>query len=232
MTKPGQRHSASARRIYEILRSDIALGRRHPRERLIEADLAEQFRSNRPAVREALTMLAQIGLVVSVPNKGASVAELGLRELQQIYGLRIELEALAAAWIPLPLDATALAELESIQERHDRAIEDRRYREILRLNEVFHATLNAHCGNRHLEEMIALMADRGLTARYSAAMDEAYLAAARADHWEIIEAIRAGDRDRLVAAMRVHNGRGRDWYSARLKQRGEEPGPEALKRAG
>lgn len=232
MTRSSQRHSAAARRIYEILRSDIALGRLHPRERLIEADLAEQFQSNRPAVREALAMLTQIGLVVSVPNKGASVAELGLQELQQIYALRIELEALAAAWIPLPLEPTAIAELEAIQERHDRAIEDRRYREILRLNEVFHVTLNACCGNRHLEEMIALMADRGLMARYSAAMDETYLAAVRADHWEIIEAIRAEDRERLVAVLRVHNGRGRDWYSARLRQRGEGRGPEALRRAG
>lgn len=216
-----QRISAAARQIYETLRSDIALGRLHPRERLVEADLAEQFRSNRPAVREALSMLTRTGLIRYAPNKGMSVAELDLDELEQIYRMRIELEALAASWLPLPFPADALAELEAIQAEHSRAVEERRFREIVRLNEAFHAALNARCGNRHLEEMIELMAGRGLLARYSASMDQAYLAAVREDHWAIVDALRACDRERLVVVMRRHNGRGLEWYSARLRQRAE-----------
>jgi len=228
MKNTNQRASASARMIFESLKSDIALGRLHPRQRLIEAELVEQFKSNRPAVREALSMLTQIGLIVYVPNKGVSVAELDLDELQQIYRMRIELEALAAAWMPLPFPPSALAELQAIQEKHSRAVEEGRYRDILRLNEQFHATLNAQCGNHHLEEMIELMASRGMLARYSAMMDQAYLIAVRDDHWAIIDAIRMEDRKRLVSMMRLHNSRGRDWFSMQLRKRNEQIGAETL----
>ncbi len=216
-----QRISSSAKFIFESLKTDIALGRFHPRERLIEKELVERFKSHRPAVREALSLLTQIGLIVHVPNKGVSVAELSLEELTKIYEMRIELEDLAARWIPLPLSQDAIGKLEDIQKDHGEAVANRRFREIFRLDMLFHSTLNSHCGNHHLEEMIDLMSTRGLLARYSAMMDAQFLAEVRDEHVAIIDAIKAADRDRLVAVMHAHNVRGIDWFSARIREQSE-----------
>lgn len=212
VAKNSARMSASARMMFESLRADIALGRLHPRERLVESDLVARFNSNRPAVREALNELAKIGLVQYVPNKGVSVAELTIDELKQIYDMRIELENLAAARIPLPLDATTVARLDEIQSRHSAAVADMKYRDIFLLDELFHDAINAHCGNRYLEEMINVMSSRGLPVRYSALMDKPFLEAVRDEHLAIIDAIRASDRDKLVKTMDAHNRRGLSWF--------------------
>ena len=213
--------SDSAEFIFRSLKIDISLGRLHPRERLVEAELVERFQSHRPAVREALGMLAQLGLVVHIPNKGASVAELNLEELTKIYEMRIELECLAASWIPLPLPQAVYDELAQILRDHSEAIDNRRYREIFRLDELFHCRLNAHCGNPHLEEMIDLMSDRGLLARWSAEMTPEFLDEVRKEHMEILDAIQNCDRERLVNTMRSHNLRGIDWFSKSIRQREE-----------
>jgi len=236
VSKKNQRPlSASAELVFRNLKADISLGRLHPRERLVEAELVERFQSHRPAVREALGMLAQLGLVVHTPNKGASVAELTLDELTKIYEMRIELEDLAAKWIPLPLPQEAIDELAEILREHSEAIDNTRYREIFRLDELFHQRLNAHCGNPHLEEMIDLMSDRGLLARWSADMTPEFLAEVREEHNEILDAIKACDRPRLVATMHAHNVRGIDWFSKSIRQRearAGEPPRDGVKTTG
>ena len=211
--------SESAEFIFRSLKADISLGRLHPRERLVEAELVERFKSHRPAVREALGMLAQLGLVVHIPNKGASVAELSLDELTKIYEMRIELECLAASWIPLPMPQASFDELAQILREHSDAIDNMRYREIFRLDELFHNRLNAHCGNPHLQEMIELMSDRGMTARFSAEMTPEFLNGVRDEHMQILDAIRTCDRERLVSTMRAHNVRGIDWFAKSIRER-------------
>jgi len=218
VSKPNNlRISPSAKFIFESLKTDIALGRIHPRERLIEKELVDRFQSHRPAVREALTLLTQIGLIVHVPNKGVSVRELNLEELTKIYEMRIELEDLAAKWIPLPIAEDAIRQLENIQAEHSEAVANRGYREIFRLDMLFHSTLNSHCGNPHLEEMIDLMSTRGLLARYSVLMDAQFLSEVRDEHLAIIAAIKTSNRDRLVAIMHAHNVRGIDWFSSAIR---------------
>ena len=232
MTKINHRISASAKFIFESLKSDIALGRLHPRERLIEAELVERFQSHRPAVREALSLLTQLGLIVHIPNKGVSVAEMDLEELNKVFEMRIELEAMAAAWMPLPLSDADVAKLEDIQMDHSEAVANHRYREIFRLDELFHSTLYSHSGNHHLEEMIDLMSTRGLLVRYSVLMDDQFLAEVRDEHLAIIAAIKAANRDQLIAILRAHNIRGVDWFTDHIRKRIQDEDPEAINQAG
>jgi DNA-binding GntR family transcriptional regulator len=136
----------SAENIFMNLKADISLGLLHPRERLIEAELVERFNSHRPAVREVLAMLSKLGLVVHIPNKGSSVAELNVDELTKNFEMRIELESLAASWITLPLPNAAIDELVQILKEHSFAIDNNEYRKIFRLDVQFHSRINAHCG--------------------------------------------------------------------------------------
>lgn len=202
--------------MFDVLKEDIVFGRLHPRERLVEADLVRRFGTNRAAVREVLGLLTDLGLVEHVPNKGASVIDPSLDDVTQIYRMRIELEGLAATWIPLPLPDADVNELITIQEVHSKAVEDRDLPLIFSQNALFHKTLNRHCGNRHLERLIHQMAQRALPIRFSTHMEQRYLDDARDDHLVIIDALRDGDRDTLVKRIRLHNQRGMDWYKAHL----------------
>ena len=51
------------------------LGRRHPRERLVEQDLCTAFDTHRGDVRLALFELEKMGIVERIPNRGAIVRD-------------------------------------------------------------------------------------------------------------------------------------------------------------
>ncbi len=107
--KPGPVSEAPAREpapaiiIAKRIEEDIVLGRRQPRERLIEQDLCDLFQTHRGDVRLALFELEKRGLVERIPNRGAMVRGLTPLEVREIYAVREELEVMAVRIIPFPV---------------------------------------------------------------------------------------------------------------------------------
>lgn len=87
----------SPRAVVDLLREDIQHGRFHPRERLIEADLAAYYGVSRNAVRAAILLLSTEGLVERLPNRGARVRSVSLDEAAEIIEVRLVLQAMCAA---------------------------------------------------------------------------------------------------------------------------------------
>lgn len=202
-----------------VIEEEIVLGWLQPRERLVEEELAARYGVKRHAVREAIFTLERIGLVERVPNKGAVVRMLRAADVEQIYAVREALETLAATLIPLPAAPDLIARLEDIQERHSAAVKSGDARAAFRANLAFHDLLFAGCGNPHLAEAIRSFAQKVHGVRSYTAGDPAYLLRARDEHVAIIEALRLGDRDRLVALCKNHLGPSRDIYIAVLARR-------------
>lgn len=84
--------SSLAARVADELRASIQSGELHPGERLVERKLAETLGVSHIPVREALARLAEEGIVAREPRRGARVAELDSRDLDEIGSLRIVLE--------------------------------------------------------------------------------------------------------------------------------------------
>lgn len=78
------------------LRNLILSGQLRPGERVIEWKIARQLGIGQPTAREALLILEGEGLLQRHPNRGCTVTRLSLKEIDQIYRVRIELEPLAA----------------------------------------------------------------------------------------------------------------------------------------
>src|ERR1700754_4296567 len=94
-SRPPARELAPAVLIARSIEEDIVLGRRQPRERLIEQDLCDRFRTHRGDVRLALFELEKKGLVERVPNRGAMVRGVTPLEVTELYAVREELEVMA-----------------------------------------------------------------------------------------------------------------------------------------
>lgn len=77
------------------LRDAVAHGHFKPGEKLLEVGLSKQFGVSRGLVREAMQRLTQEGLLVSRPNRGVFVAELGPAEVFDIYTARLAVERAA-----------------------------------------------------------------------------------------------------------------------------------------
>ncbi len=80
---PGLSHTIAAE-----LKKLVYSGEFMPGERLNEAALALRMGTSRGPIREAIKVLAGLGIVTAVPNKGVFVRQLSLREMLEIYELR------------------------------------------------------------------------------------------------------------------------------------------------
>jgi DNA-binding GntR family transcriptional regulator len=79
--------------VYRILRDDICQGVYAPGTRLQEVELAENLNVSRSPVREAIRQLAADGLLLEIPNKGVYVKEFTVKDIEEIYDLRVMLES-------------------------------------------------------------------------------------------------------------------------------------------
>ncbi len=196
--------AVSAAHIVESLEEDIVFGRVHPRERLIENDLMDRFGAKRHVVRQALAELERIGLAERPPGRSVTVKDLTPAEVEQIYAMRELLETAAAQWMPLPANQELLAQLSAIQAEHEDAAARRDLASVFRINIAFHQALFSQCGNRHLTEQIELFGKKAHAVRSFSITRTENLQNAGHDHWEIIRALREGDRQALVALCREH----------------------------
>lgn len=79
--------------VYQILRGEISNGKYEPGTWLQEMELAERLGVSRSPVREALRKLVADGLLIEVPNKGVFVREFTVRDIDEIFDMRVMLES-------------------------------------------------------------------------------------------------------------------------------------------
>lgn len=93
------RRRVLADEVADAIRNAIFAGRIDLGQRLVEEELASNLNVSRGPVREALVLLTQEGLVQMERHRGATVAQLDLDGVHEIYSLRTALERLAAECI-------------------------------------------------------------------------------------------------------------------------------------
>jgi DNA-binding GntR family transcriptional regulator len=101
-----------AQRTYAELRARIISGEIPFGSRLRERDLAEELDASRIPVREALVRLEAEGFVRTSPRRGATVVQLRLADVAELYDVRLAVEVqatrLAARRVAAGADASAL----------------------------------------------------------------------------------------------------------------------------
>lgn len=81
--------------VFNTLRQAILKGELEPGERLMEIQLAERLGVSRTPIREAIRKLELEGLVIMIPRKGAEVAKITEKDLNDVLEVRCSLEELA-----------------------------------------------------------------------------------------------------------------------------------------
>lgn len=204
----------------DLIEQDILFGRLRPRERLIEDDLMTRTGATRHAVRQVLVDLEQRRLVVRVPNKGAQVRDFARSEIAEICQMRDWLHALAAKSIPMPRSPEWLEQLSDLAQQHAQAVRSQNPMEIHRTNSAFHDLLFSACGNQYLAQTIHDYAQLSLAYRchLMTRMDLAHQA--QDEHVEMVEALRAGDSERLAVLCTAHTRAAREVYESLQGWRG------------
>ncbi len=189
------------------LRRAIVDGELRPGGRVTQEDVAERIGLSVGSVREALRVLEQEGQLTYRPRRGYFVTELRMADLREIYELRELLEGRAARRRLPTLDAAALARLEQAAAACARAADAGDVAGELAANRSFHFGILDAPGDPHAMRVIRLLWDstEAYRALYYNAPEERQAAAAA--HERILDAIRAGEPDRLVAELDAHRER-------------------------
>lgn len=193
------------------LREGILQGRYAPGQRLIEADLTQELGISRGPLREALRRLSADNLLELVPNRGAIVRRLSMREMLELFAIRIALESLAAREATLAMaDRTVRARFEA----DIRPIWAKAKRipgpDYLAENKAFHQALIRATGNERLLALTTQMQLPLIMYQLNGLLTEAIIATSVIEHRAIATAVLDGDAEAAVARARAHLERGRD----------------------
>jgi DNA-binding GntR family transcriptional regulator len=180
----------------------IAVGKLAPGQHLDETELAHAFGVSRTPIRETLIQLASMGLVVIRPRRGAVVAELGPRQLVEMFEVMSEVEAVCAR---LAARRITPAEQEALLAAHAAckvALGDPD--EYYVRNEAFHQAIYAGSHNQFLIEQARslyrrLRPYRRLQLRVRDRVTNSY-----AEHDAVVQALVAGEGERAAQLMREH----------------------------
>ena len=82
--------------VCEHIRDAIINGVFAPGERLMEIQMADEMGVSRTPVREAIRKLEMEGFVVMIPRRGTYVSNMSIRDINDVYEIRISLDTLAA----------------------------------------------------------------------------------------------------------------------------------------
>ncbi len=145
--------SVSSALVLRKLENAILSGYFKPRERLVERDLLAHFDVSRTVIREVLKMLEGKGLVKITPYRGAIVVDLTAEEVEQIFFLRMKLEAVAARLVAENVTRIEVQRLKRLCKELERHMTDRTDQMIEKDNE-FHRALFRASGNNYLNEMV------------------------------------------------------------------------------
>ena len=198
--------------IVEVLEHEIIFGQLHPRERLIEDELMSRFGATRHKVRQVLDELVQVGLACQERHKGTRVRDYTTEEVSDLYEIRhaLQSKAICRATFPIPLEV--IDQLKRLNEEHVKACQSVDLKSIFVINNEFHDLFFNACGNKFLAEAIGSYAWRSHPMRSRGFFNSEYRDKASKEHFQMIEALVAQDREKLLKLNAIHINRPRDLY--------------------
>ncbi|MBW0115676.1 GntR family transcriptional regulator [Pseudonocardia abyssalis] len=201
--EPVERRSTAAI-VADRIRTAIMRGTFPPGTQLGEVELATRLGVSRGPLREAMQRLVAEGLLRSERHRGLFVRDLDAADVRDIYHARASVER-AAGLLLLDGDRAGAADrLDDALAAMATAVAAGDPAAIADSDHAFHAELVAASGSPRLRRMAdgLLVETRMCLAalQQTAPPPEGLLA----EHRELCEAVRAGDRDRLTAALEAH----------------------------
>lgn len=195
----------------EAVRDMVLSGDLRPGDRLVEERLTEELGISRPPLREALRLLEQEGLLVSIPRRGVIVTPLSPQDLHELVTLRAAYERMAVEQgIPVRdpelLDPVrrALAEMSEGAQNRDRA-------QLVKSSFEFHLSIVGLARHRRLEEAYrALWLQMHLFMATNTRVREQRIENLEANverHRRLLALIEAGDRDAVLVELENHGDR-------------------------
>ncbi|WP_054704316.1 GntR family transcriptional regulator, partial [Bacillus sp. JCM 19041] len=140
---------------YSQIKKMIFEGTLKQGSRINETQLAKDFGVSRSPVREAMRLLEKDGLLIADDKNGFTVYSLSVKDVEEIYKIRMALESLAVELVVDEASENDLLVIENQLAQAEDAINRKAEEEtIIELNKNFHHLLVDFSNNRHLSTLL------------------------------------------------------------------------------
>lgn len=190
--------------VFNTLREAILRGDLRPGERLMELQLAAKLGVSRTPIREAIRMLEQEGLAVTVPRKGAQVAKMTEKDMEDVLVIRASLDKLA---VELACDVITEQQLEQLEEaarNFETVSKTTDLKKIAEADVAFHDVIYEATGNAKLVVMLNNLREQLYRYRVEYLKDASNYPELIREHQAMIKGIREKDKDNVAQVMQEH----------------------------
>jgi len=195
---------------YQRLKQDIIDGVYTPRQRLVEAEVAQALGVSRATLRAVLIRLQHEGFVEIQPNRGAQVRSFSLEEATRILQVREVLEGLAAALAAEKATPAQLSELQRIVTAMEKTLAADDLLGHLPLVGRFHQGIVEAAGNEFIDQFLGMLRAPLVRHQFRIILVPGRKEESLAEHREILTALERRDTRGAERAMRRHVARLRD----------------------
>ena len=144
-----------ADRAYATIKKDIITCVLDPGSQIAQSQLVQRYDFGITPIREALKRLEQEDYVQSVPRFGYIVTPINIKDIEDIYDLRLILEKSSVRLAAQRASDDQLAQLLERANFTYRFKDTESYRKFLEMNNAFHVAIALTSGNRKLADTLA-----------------------------------------------------------------------------
>jgi DNA-binding GntR family transcriptional regulator len=210
--------SSLADKAHQQIRDWIIRYHLKPGSRLHVSELAHTLKMSQTPVREALSMLAKEHLIEHEPQRGFRVSAMNLQAVEDLYDLRIALEALAAGQAARRMPLSDRQRLADLLAEVGGLIKNGSKQRILKLEQDFHVIILEASGNKPLAEMGRAILNRIWIIQNINLMTTDHLSYAHPQHVKVYQAIERGDSKQAAVLMKKHIASAKEFVLSRLKR--------------
>jgi len=190
-------------KVYNTIRDRILRCELEPKDLIVENDLIKQLGVSRTPIREALHKLENENLINVFPKRGTFVSGISVKDVINIYDLRIILEPYAATLAIDRIDEKNLKKYYQIWVEEVPKISDEEH---IRYDRKFHGMIAESSGNSFLSSFLYTLYDNVSRVRYLLIKRKTRtrMTNIRTEHKYIIECLMNKDKKHIANAMEEH----------------------------
>lgn len=190
--------------VFNTLRQAILTGELKPGERLMEIHLANKLGVSRTPIREAIRKLELEGLVTMIPRRGAEVAQITEKSMNDVLEVRRALDALC---VELACERITQEDTERLRlacEAFETAVRTGDIKKIARADVELHDIIVQATGNQRLVQLINNLSEQMYRYRFEYIKDSSQHQRLIDEHRMIYESIVKKDKEAASQAAHVH----------------------------
>jgi DNA-binding GntR family transcriptional regulator len=186
---------------HKIIRGILTSG-----QRIKEIEIAREFNTSRPPIRESFKVLESEGLITIKPRRGAFVSEITQKDIWEIYTVYAALTDLAIELAIEKVSAEDIGKLENCIKKMEEGVheETEDVEKYHKYHRIFHENILQIAENNRLMKICVSLNNQTLKFSKIIFSNKEYRMASFQKHKEILETIRSKNKDQAKRVSYDH----------------------------